>query len=97
MNYIFYWSQARAYGDAPRPYASFSQVEQVFDAIRESTRPLFILGKGAAYAQAESELSSLLEKLKLPFLPTPMGKGVVDDDSQFCVNAARSTYANLRI
>jgi len=54
-------------------------------------RPLFVIGKGAAYSQAETEIRKLVETLKLPFLPTPMGKGVVDDDSDLCVAAARST------
>jgi 2-hydroxyacyl-CoA lyase 1 len=35
---------------------------------------LFIVGKGAAYAQAENELTQLVNRLKIPFLPTPMGK-----------------------
>ena len=47
--------------------------------------------KGAAYAQAENELNKLVKKLKLPFLPTPMGKGVVDDNNELCIAAARST------
>ena len=54
-------------------------------------RPLFIIGKGSAYSQAENELNKLVKSLKLPFLPTPMGKGVVDDDHEYCVAAARST------
>lgn len=84
-------SPARVCGEAPRPFASPSQIDQVFEAIRESRRPLFVLGKGAAYAQAEQEIGRLVAKLGLPFLPTPMGKGVCDDDSELCVNAARST------
>ena len=46
---------------------------------------------GAAYAQAEQELTEFVKNLKIPFLPTPMGKGVVDDDSEYCIAAARST------
>lgn len=56
-----------------------------------------MIGKGAAYSQAEKELSKLVGKLKIPFLSTPMGKGVVDDDSDLCVNAARSTYIKLTL
>ena len=77
--------------EAPRPYASREQIDAVFKAIRQSERPVFVIGKGAAYSQAENELKKLVEKMKIPFLPTPMGKGVVDDDSELCVNAARST------
>ena len=45
---------------------------------------------GAAYAGAEVELRALLLETNLPFLPTPMGKGVVPDDNSQCVAAARS-------
>jgi 2-hydroxyacyl-CoA lyase 1 len=63
----------------------------VFEAIKAAKNPLIIVGKEAAYSQAEHELVKLVNKLKLPFLPTPMGKGVVDDDSEYCVSPARST------
>ena len=33
----------------------------------------------------------MVKKLKLPILPTPMGKGVVDDNDELCIAAARST------
>jgi len=49
------------------------------------------LGKGSAYSQAEKEITELVTSLKIPFLPTPMGKGIVDDDHEFCIAAARST------
>ena len=45
---------------------------------------------GAAYSRAEDELHRLIIRHKLPFLPTPMGKGVLPDDHPFCVAAARS-------
>ncbi len=77
--------------ETPRPYTSQQKIEEIFNALKSSKRPLFLIGKGAAYSQAESEIRKLVETLKLPFLPTPMGKGVVDDDSELCVAAARST------
>lgn len=50
----------------------------------------FVWVTGAAYAGAEAELRALLLETNLPFLPTPMGKGVVPDDNLQCVAAARS-------
>ena len=47
---------------------------------------------GAAYARAESAVSDLVLSHSLPFLPTPMGKGLVPDDHHLCVAAARSKY-----
>lgn len=39
-----------------------------------------IVGKGAAYSRAENEVKSFVENTGFPFLPTPMGKGVIDDE-----------------
>ncbi|KAL0172618.1 hypothetical protein M9458_032929, partial [Cirrhinus mrigala] len=39
---------------------------------------------------AEKELRELVEATGIPFLPTPMGKGVLPDDHPNCVAAARS-------
>lgn len=84
-------SSARVCEEAPRPYTSNAKINEVFEALKHSKRPLVILGKGSAYAQAETEINKLLKKLNVPILPTPMGKGVVDDDSKICIAAARST------
>ena len=51
---------------------------------------VFNILSGAAYSRAEAELRKLLTTYRLPFLPTPMGKGVVPDDHPLCVAAARS-------
>lgn len=50
---------------------------------------------GAAYGRAEENLKAFIDKSGLPFLPTPMGKGVVSDLQQQCVSAARSRYVIL--
>ena len=48
---------------------------------------------GAAYGRAEKEIRKFVLKNNLPFLPTPMGKGVIPDDHPLCVAAARSRCA----
>lgn len=45
---------------------------------------------GAAFGRAEIDLKRFVETSGLPFLPTPMGKGVLPDDHPNCVAAARS-------
>lgn len=50
--------------------------------------PLLFLG--AAYARAEEEIQQFVFNSNLPFLPTPMGKGVIADTHPLCVAAARS-------
>lgn len=49
---------------------------------------------GAAYAHAEDAARELIYSTDVPFLPTPMGKGVVPDGDVRCVSSAR-TYALL--
>jgi oxalyl-CoA decarboxylase len=50
-----------------------------------------ILGKGAAYAQADDAIRALVEKSGVPFLPMSMGKGLLPDTHPLCAGAARST------
>lgn len=50
---------------------------------------------GAAYSRAEAEVRSLVISNNLPFLPTPMGKGLLPDDHDLCVAAARSKYVDM--
>lgn len=45
---------------------------------------------GAAYAVSEEAVRDLINSCELPFLATPMGKGVVPDSSPFCVASART-------
>lgn len=59
--------------------------------LKGAKRPLVIIGKGSCYAKAEKEVNEFVKRAKLPFLPTPMGKGMISDEDPQCVNAARST------
>lgn len=45
---------------------------------------------GAAYSHAEKEVRALISSFNLPFLATPMGKGVVSDNDPNCVASART-------
>jgi 2-hydroxyacyl-CoA lyase 1 len=76
--------------DAPAPQADSSAIEKALDTLKDAERPLVIIGKGAAYARAEGEVREFIEKTRLPFLPSPMGKGVVPDDHRLSVASARS-------
>ncbi|RCH85838.1 hypothetical protein CU098_007997, partial [Rhizopus stolonifer] len=78
---------------APRPPKSMTDPDDLQKAIallKQAKSPLIVIGKGAAYARAENEIRALVEKSKIPFLPTPMGKGVISDSHPLCVSAARS-------
>jgi len=74
-----------------------SDVQTACHILTNAKRPLVIVGKGAAYSQAEAEVKSFIQLHNLPFLPTPMGKGVMADDHELCVSAARSRYVVFMI
>ncbi|XP_002528060.2 2-hydroxyacyl-CoA lyase [Ricinus communis] len=67
-----------------------SDFERAAELLRTAERPLIVFGKGAAYARAESELKKLVELTGIPFLPTPMGKGILPDNHELAASAARS-------
>ena len=76
--------------DAPRTQAVPQDVERALDVLRSAERPLVIIGKGMAYSRAEDEVRSFIERTKVPFLASPMGKGVMPDTHPLSVGAARS-------
>ncbi len=76
--------------EAPKSLATPESIDDALCLLREARRPLVIVGKGAAYARAEGEVRSFVERTGLPFLATPMGKGVVPDDHPQSMAPARS-------
>ncbi len=58
--------------------------------MKGAKRPLIILGKGAAYAQADDLVKELVEKSGFPYLPMSMAKGLLPDTHQQSASAARS-------
>jgi len=75
--------------DPPRTLAPTADVERAIEVLRNAERPLVIIGKGAAYSRAENEIREFIESTKLPFLTSPMGKGVVDDEHALSVMPGR--------
>uniref|UniRef100_J3L0B3 2-hydroxyacyl-CoA lyase n=2 Tax=Oryza brachyantha TaxID=4533 RepID=J3L0B3_ORYBR len=65
-------------------------IEKAAELLRRAERPLVVFGKGAAYARAEDAIRKLVDTTGIPFLPTPMGKGVVPDTHPLSATAARS-------
>ena len=76
----------------PTPQVDPSVVKKALAALRSAHNPLAIIGKGAAWARAEEQVRRFIEETQMPFLASPMGRGVVPDDHPLSVAAAR-TYA----
>src|SRR5579863_9215852 len=76
---------------APAQLPAPAAVKRALDILKSAARPLIILGKGAAYAQADEAIKTLVEKSGAPFLPMSMAKGLLSDMHPQCAGAARST------
>jgi 2-hydroxyacyl-CoA lyase 1 len=74
----------------PRSQAADEDVAAAIAALQTAERPLVIVGKGMAWSRAEAEVRTFIEATQLPFLASPMGKGVMPDDHPLSVGAARS-------
>jgi oxalyl-CoA decarboxylase len=76
---------------APAQIPAPEAVKRALDVLKSAKRPLIILGKGAAYAQADDAIRNFVEKSGAPFLPMSMAKGLLADTHPQCAGAARST------
>src|SRR4030088_1499717 len=76
---------------APAQIPAPGAVKPALHVLKNAKRPLIILGKGAAYAQADDAIRALIEKSGIPFLPMSMAKGLLPDTHPQCAGAARST------
>src|SRR5947209_10154643 len=64
---------------APSQIPSSEAVKRALDVLKSAKRPLIILGKGAADAQADDDIRALVEESGVPFLPMSMANGLLPD------------------
>ena len=76
---------------APAQIPGPDSIKRALDVLKSAKKPLIILGKGAAYAQADDAIKALVETSGIPFLPMSMAKGLLPDTHPQCAGAARST------
>src|ERR1700674_2369010 len=62
-------SLIRVVDPAPRQIPAPDAVQRALELLKGAKRPLIILGKGAAYAQADADIRALVEKTGVPYLP----------------------------
>ena len=75
---------------APRQLPAPESVDRALDVLARARRPLIVLGKGAAYAQADGVIREFVEATGIPFLPMSMAKGLLPDSHPQSAAAARS-------
>jgi oxalyl-CoA decarboxylase len=75
---------------APKQIPAPEAVRRAIDILRGAKKPLVILGKGAAYAQADAEIRRFIESTGIPYLPMSMAKGLLPDNHAQSASPARS-------
>ena len=66
-------------------------VKRAADLIAGARKPVFLLGKGAAYAQVDDKIRNLIESTGIPYYPMSMAKGLLPDNHPLSALSARST------
>ncbi len=75
---------------APAQIPAPDAVDRAIDVIKSAKKPLIILGKGAAYAQADDAVRAFVETSGIPYLPMSMAKGLLPDTHDLSAGPARS-------
>ncbi len=75
---------------APAQIPAPDAVARALDVIKGAKKPLIILGKGAAYAQADDLVREFVETSGIPYLPMSMAKGLLPDTHELSAGPARS-------
>ena len=75
---------------APRQIPAPDAVQRALELLKGASKPLIVLGKGAAYARADAEVRALVERSGIPYLPMSMAKGLLPDNHELSAAAARS-------
>jgi len=75
---------------APRQIPAPESIDRALNLLKGAKKPLILLGKGAAYAQADTDIQALVEKTGIPYLPMSMAKGILPDTHPQSAAAARS-------
>lgn len=65
-------------------------VKRAAELLVNAKHPAILLGKGAAYAQAEKQVKELVEKYNIPYLPMSMAKGLMPDNGPLSALSCRS-------
>ncbi len=66
-------------------------VNRAVELLKSAKRPAIVLGKGAAYAQIDDKIKTLIEKYEIPYFPMSMAKGLMPDDGPLSALSCRST------
>lgn len=83
-------SLVRVVDPVPRQIPAPDSIARALTLLKGAKRPLILLGKGAAYAQADADIRAFVEQSGIPYLPMSMAKGLLPDTHAQSASAARS-------
>lgn len=72
-----------------QPHADPLAIDRVADLLANAERPLVLIGKGAAWADAGPAIQKIVDR-GIPYVCSPMSRGTLPDDHPNFANAARS-------
>ena len=75
---------------APAQYPSPEAIDRALEVLKGAEKPLIILGKGAAYSQADDLVRNFVETSGIPYIAMSMAKGLLPDSHEQYAGAARS-------
>lgn len=68
-----------------------ASVDRAVELLAGAKKPAILLGKGAAYAQVDDKIKTLIETYNIPYYPMSMAKGLMRDEGPLSALACRST------
>ena len=68
-----------------------ASIDRAVEILTSAKRPAILLGKGAAYAQVDDKIKTLVEKYNIPYLSMSMAKGLMPDNGRLSALSCRST------
>ena len=71
-----------------RPGPDPKALETARQMIQDARHPLIIIANGANRKRVRKHLHEFIEKTKIPFVSTQMGKGVIDERSPYSIGAS---------
>jgi oxalyl-CoA decarboxylase len=83
-------SMVKVVDPVPRQIPAPDSVQRALELLKNAKKPLILLGKGAAYAQADADIRAFVEESGIPYLPMSMAKGLLPDTHEQSASAARS-------
>lgn len=70
------------------PVAVDSVIDNAIYMIEKAKRPLLLIGAGANRTRIGNALTDFVNKTRMPFFSTQMGKGVIDENHPLCLSTA---------